>query len=161
MRGFHRTGDGCLLCGLPELEPEAGARMVADEDHFRAFVPWAPERSLEVWVVPRRHAPGFHQTKSEERTGFGLLLGRILSALRILAGDVDYNYIVHTAAGARSSDPALHWFVQIRPITARMAGFELGSGALILAADPAEDARRIRGALDRLGPELDKEGAEA
>ena len=149
MRRFNRETGGCLLCALPTLEPDPVERTVAEEEHFQAFVPWAPERPLEMWIVPRRHESAFHRMRPDERRSFGVLLGRLLAGLRILAGEVDYNYIVHTAGGAGGPDPALHWFAQIRPVTARMAGFEIGSGARILAAEPTDDAARLRRALDR------------
>ncbi len=152
----HRYRDGaggCLLCELPALEPDATERTVLDDEHFRVEVPWAPERPLEVWLVPRRHRAAVHEMGDDEAAALARILGRVLRGLRILSGDADYNYILHSTSGARASDPALHWFLQIRPVTAKMAGFELGSGVRINPADPTDDARRLRDVLEDAGDE--------
>lgn len=149
-RRYHRDEGHCLLCRLPGSEPDHEARIVTEDPHFRVEIPWAPERPLETWIVPRRHRASVHAVDPDEQEAFGQLLGTLLRALRIVAGKVDYNYILHSTAGARTSDPALHWLLQLRPVTARTAGFELGSGALIAPSDPIEDAARLRRAVDDL-----------
>lgn len=149
VRYRERTGR-CLLCDLPDAEPDGRDRTVIDDPHFRVEVPWAPERPLEAWIVPRAHGASFSGIGPDEASAFGRVLNRLLGAVRTLAGDVDYNYILHSAAGARASDPALHWFLQLRPVTARMAGFELGAGVVVNSADPLDDAESLRHALQTI-----------
>lgn len=148
MQRHHAESGSCLLCELLDLEPAGEVRLIRESAHHRAYVPWAAEQPLEVWVVPKRHRPSFTDVDNDELTDLGATLGRILAGIRSLAGDPPYNYMVHSAAGARSEDPALHWFLQIRPITARAAGFEHGTGVHINPASPETDARRLRRSLE-------------
>lgn len=147
-RRYHREQGRCLLCSLPDAEPDHGARTVLADEHFRVEVPWAPERPLEAWIVPRRHRASFHAVSDAEKEALARLLGTLLRGLRTLAGPADYNYIVHSTAGVRRADPALHWHLQLRPVTARTAGFEVGTGALIVPTAPRDDAEQYRTAVN-------------
>lgn len=144
LTSYHAETDSCLLCRIVALEPQGDRRVVDEDDFHRAYVPWAPERPYEVWILPRRHRASFAEIPAEELESLASILRRTLGRIRILAEDPDYNYMLHTAAGARSPDPALHWFLQIRPVTARLAGFELGSGMIINPASPDEIAELFR-----------------
>lgn len=152
---YRRESGDCLLCRLVDLEPGGRRRVVEEDAHHRAYVPWAPERPLEVWLLPRRHRASFADVDSDELQSLAGVLGRTLRRIAALAAEPDYNYIVHTSAGARAADPALHWFVRIRPITARTAGFELDTGIVVNPSDPIDDAERLRtaGNVDTPGGE--------
>lgn len=143
MRGHRAHSGECLLCELVRREPDGESRIVEEDAHVTAYVPWAPERSLEVWLVPRRHRASFADVE-EDASGFARMLGRTLRRIRTLAERPDYNYVLHSSAGADRDDPGLHWFVQIRPLTARTAGFEIDSGIVINPEAPGDDARRLR-----------------
>lgn len=134
----------CLLCDLPEREPDAEARLIEEDAFHRAYVPWAPEQAYETWILPRCHRASFSDVVDEELTSWSALLGRTLRRLHALLGPHPYQYILHTAAGARRDDPALHWFARLRPITGRRAGFEVASGIAINPASPEEVAERLR-----------------
>lgn len=151
------TGD-CLLCRLPELEPEGEERLVEEDGFHRAYVPWAPERPLEVWLLPKRHRASFADAEPEEVSSLAAMLGRTVNRIRILSGGADYNYMFETSSGALNGDPALHWFLRVRPVTARMAGFELDAGIVINPASPGDDARRLRGTEAK---EIPNPGGEA
>lgn len=134
----------CLLCDLPEREPDAEVRVIEEDAYHRVYVPWAPEQAYETWILPRRHRASFSRVVDEELTSWSALLGRTLRRLRTLLGPHPYQYILHTAAGARRDDPGLHWFARLRPVTGRRAGFEVASGIGINPASPEEAAERLR-----------------
>lgn len=147
---YHAETGQCLLCRLVELEPQGAVRIVEEDALHQAYVPWAPERPLEVWIVPRRHRASFTDVEPDELESLARMLRRTLRRIRTLTDPPDYNYMLHTSVGARREDPGLHWFLQIRPVTARMAGFELGTGMIINPESPAENARRLREVPDDL-----------
>lgn len=142
--GAYRRATGrCLLCGGPTTAPDADARIVEEDEHHVAYVPWAAERPLEVRIVPRRHEPGFRDVEGPALESLARLLGRLLGRLRRAAADPDYNYVLHTW-GEGGGEAALHWHLQIRPRTSRMAGFELGTGMFINPSSPVGDAEILR-----------------
>jgi len=151
MLAFHNDHGRCLLCTLSELEPGWDDRMVLENEHFQAFVPWAAEAECELWVLPRRHQAEFGGTTLEERHALSDMLGELLRRLRDRAGDPAYNLMIHSPRHSRSGSPAFHWFLQIRPRRSQHAGFELASGISVTASTPERDARTLRGGV-RIDP---------
>lgn len=147
-RAYHAEAGRCLLCALPGVEPDAGARTVFRGEHVTAFVPWAAEVPLEVWIVPRRHEPSFAEMSEEEAAEVARLLVSVGRAYRERGGDPDFNLLLHSSPGEGDADPALHWFFQLRPRVGRAAGFELLTTITINASEPLGDADLIRTALE-------------
>lgn len=148
MRSYHAETGRCLLCDLPGVEPDAGERTVFRGEHVRAFVPWAAEGPLEVWIVPGRHGSSFAEASEGEVAEVARLLVSVGWAYRSRGGDPDFNLLLRSSSGGGSGDPSLHWFLQLRPRFGRAAGFELLTEITINASDPLGDAGLIRGALE-------------
>lgn len=144
LAAFHRKEGRCLLCGEGGDGPARREGRVAETGEFTVLVPWAAEVPLEVWIVPRRHAGGFEACGSGALKELAGAVRRVLRCYRTLAGDPDYNYLLHSSPPARSGRPGQHWFVQLRPRVQQMAGFELGSGILINPSLPEADAEALR-----------------
>jgi UDPglucose--hexose-1-phosphate uridylyltransferase len=145
MLAYHNDHGRCLLCSLPDVEPEWAERLVFESQHYRVFVPWAAEAECEMWIVPRVHQAEFGETSHEQRRALAAAVGDALTRLRERAGDPPYNLMIHSPRRSRSGSPAFHWFLQIRPRSAQSAGFELASGIAINASSPERDARVLRG----------------
>jgi UDPglucose--hexose-1-phosphate uridylyltransferase len=145
MLAFHNDRGHCLLCTLPEVEPDWDQRLVFQNEHYLAFVPLAAETECELWLVPRRHQAEFGETSPEERAALGSAIGELLRMLRDRAGNPAYNLMIHSPRRSRSGSQAFHWFLQIRPRSAQSAGFELASGISINVSSPERDARVLRG----------------
>jgi UDPglucose--hexose-1-phosphate uridylyltransferase len=144
-RRFHADNRECLLCALERLEPEAHARIVAENESFVARVPWAPVTALEVWVLPKRHHASFASAGRSERADLAAILGWVFRSYGERGGDPSYNAIWHSARMRDATAPHQHWFVQLRPRLARPAGFELTAGVDICPSDPVADAALLRG----------------
>lgn len=145
MMGYHGDHGRCLLCALPEIEEGFEERVVAQNGHFTAVVPWAAESAFELWIVPRRHQAEFGECSPEEVASLARLLGDVLRRYRDRAGDPAYNLLVHSAPRGRAGSRAHHWFIQLRPRIHRTAGFELATGVHINPSLPESDARALRG----------------
>lgn len=149
-RFFKKTG-GCLHCRIGEEEEKAGERIVARNDGFLAFVPFAARFPYEIRLLPRRHEARFSGTSGEEIAALADILGRVLRSVKSLLEDPSYNLVLHqgpapaarTEAGnARAA--SLHWYLEIIPVTTRVAGFEWGTGFHINPVLPEAAARRLR-----------------
>ena len=73
---LHRTGH-CLLCDYLETERAQGERVIFENDHFAALVPWWAVWPFEVLLVSRRHAGAFPDFTSEERDALAEALNRV------------------------------------------------------------------------------------
>jgi UDPglucose--hexose-1-phosphate uridylyltransferase len=71
-----RTGR-CLLCDYVAAERPAGQRIVFENDHFMALVPWWAVWPFEVLLISRRHAPALPELSSDERDGLADALKRL------------------------------------------------------------------------------------
>jgi UDPglucose--hexose-1-phosphate uridylyltransferase len=145
MMGYHGDHGRCLLCALPEVEAAFDQRIVAQDEHFTAVVPWAAESAYELWLIPRRHQSEFGECEAAELTALARMLGDLLRRYRDRAGDPAYNLLVHSAPRGRAGSRAHHWFIQLRPRIHRTAGFELASGVHINPSMPESDASVLRG----------------
>jgi UDPglucose--hexose-1-phosphate uridylyltransferase len=68
---------GCLLCDYLPLEMESGERVVCDNAHFVALVPFWAVWPFEIMVLSRRHVQCMEQLAGEERDALADILRRI------------------------------------------------------------------------------------
>ncbi len=71
-----RTG-ACILCDYLSLERERGERMVCENAHFSALVPFWAIWPFETIVLPRRHLGNLTQLSEEERDALADILKRV------------------------------------------------------------------------------------
>ena len=136
---FDRMGK-CLMCALLKQELQDGSRLIDGNDHFVCFVPYAAETPFELWIVPRGHQPDFGTADPGQRAALADILRRVLALLSRRLNNPSYNYIINTPPRFRRHEPALHWYLRIRPRLTTRAGFEIGSGMSINPRLPEEDA---------------------
>lgn len=117
----------CPLC--------AGAGVVIDENE--SFVWLATDGAAmpyQQWIVPRRHA-----NEMRETGGLAPLLARAARATLAIAPAFNWIFM----SFPRTS--AAHWYVELFPRLATIAGFEIGSGSAINIVDPTEAAAALGG----------------
>ena len=126
--GFTRAGD-CPLCALPGVT-------IAETGSFVWIAPHASAMPYQSWIVPRVHAPEFvPPTDVTELATLLLRASRATSGLR-----PSFNWIFMNFAAA----PRAHWYIEIFPRIATLAGFELGTGSTINIIDPEEAAAALK-----------------
>jgi UDPglucose--hexose-1-phosphate uridylyltransferase len=128
-----------------ERARESG-RVVAENDRYIVFCPYAPRFEYEMWLVPKNYSADFRAVDSlgEQTT----LFRDTLLALDEVARFPAYNWILNTAPPGREYGFVWHW--EILPRTTRGAGFEWGTGCAINAIPPENAARCLRQAIERL-----------
>jgi len=143
-RYLDDTGN-CVFCEMWRGELAAGERVITENRHFVAFIPYAAFSPFHTWVMPRRHAPFFLEATSDEIEALGHILRDVLRRLYVGLHDPDYNYVIREAPLRDPGREYLHWYVTIIPHVTRAAGFEMGSGMFINTALPEESAAFLRG----------------
>jgi UDPglucose--hexose-1-phosphate uridylyltransferase len=148
----HRDAHAsCLLCDYLALERRAGERIVCENDHFTALVPFWAFWPFETIVLPRRHVAALDELSDAETAALADALGRLT---------VRYDNLFETAFPysmgfhQKPTDGAVHaeWHLHahfypplLRSATVRkfMVGFELlGTPQRDLTAESA--AARLR-----------------
>jgi len=146
MQHYDDTGH-CLYVEILHRELADGRRIVAQNDGFVAFQPFAAASPFETCLMPRTHRASFADTTDDELAHLAPLLRDVLAGLRRLLDDPDYNYVIHSAPPGDEGRPYFLWHLQIVPRLTTPAGFELGSGISINPSSPELTAAELREAI--------------
>ncbi len=140
---FDRTGK-CLYCVLLQEELADGNRIVASNDEFVAFVPYAAHLPFETWILPRRQQGSIDAATPDQLRQLAEILRTVLLKLYDGLDNPDFNLTIDMAARGDEDKPYFMWHVRILPRLATPAGFELGSGMSINTVLPEDAAHFLR-----------------
>jgi UDPglucose--hexose-1-phosphate uridylyltransferase len=140
---FDQTGE-CLYCAMLAEERQDGERILDENSHFTALLPYASHVPFEVWILPRLRQSSFRWTDPSLLRPLAEIVKSVLLKLHIALHDPHFNLTIHTAP--RSDEDAEHfmWHIEILPRLTTTAGFELGSGMPINTVLPEEAADFLR-----------------
>ncbi len=134
----------CVFCDILEHELNCNERIVAENQNFVAFVPYAARVPFEVHILPRQHQASFGELPDEQVGAFAAILRLVLRKLCFGLKNPDYNFAIITAPHYSQGEPHFHWHLKILPRLTTPAGFEIGSGMYINVALPEENAKFLR-----------------
>jgi UDPglucose--hexose-1-phosphate uridylyltransferase len=139
---YFDYGD-CLYCSIIQDEMDEGTRMVAENESFVAFVPFAALSPFHLWVFPKMHRSCFSQITDSELTELAQIMRDVLLRLYVGLGDPDYNYVIRCVSESTGIE-CFHWYLAVIPRVSQSAGFEMGSGMFINSALPEDCAGFLR-----------------
>jgi UDPglucose--hexose-1-phosphate uridylyltransferase len=149
-------GGRCLHCDLLAQEREDARRLVAEGEHFSAFIPFYAHFPYEAHVYAHRCTPSIANLSEEERRDLARVLKRLLTGYDQLFGfSLPYMMVMHQAPtdGERYEGIA-HFHIEFYPPNRTadklkyLAGSETGAGAFIVDAMPEETALTLRQAVE-------------
>lgn len=148
----HRAKTGkCLLCEYLETERKAAQRIVCENEHFIALVPWWAVWPFEVLILSKRHAGALPELGSAERDGLADILKRMTTRYDNLFETLfPYTMGLHQSPTDGEEHPEWHFHLHFYPPLLRsatvrkfMVGFEmLGMPQRDITAESA--AERLR-----------------
>lgn len=141
---FYNENGRCIFCLTLEEEREEGTRVVEENEHFTAFIPFAALSPFHLWIFPKRHCASFECLQEEEIRSLASILRRVLRRLYDGLNDPDYNFVIRSAPKKSDEVRYYHWYLSVVPRVTQAAGFELGTGMFINVAQPEESARFLR-----------------
>jgi len=137
------------ICRLPDVTI---VRLVAENDGYHLFCPFASRFPFELAIFPKRHNPDYTACSPTELHDLAEVLKFALLRLNVILEKPGYNLLLHTAPLRRpgterfaSSRYDYSWHMEIVPRFNSLAGFEIGLGAYINTVYPEEAARFLRG----------------
>jgi UDPglucose--hexose-1-phosphate uridylyltransferase len=140
---YDRHG-ACLFCVLRENELRAETRIVAANDRFVAFMPFASHVPFETWIMPRCSQPAFTRAEPSDLRSLAELLKTVLFKLHTGLDNPDFNLAIDDVPRGDEDQDYFQWHVRILPRLTTPAGFELGSGMSINAVLPEDAAAFLR-----------------
>ena len=148
---FFAFKERCLFCDIIRQETEDGQRVVAENDGFLAFCPFAGRSPFETWILPKRHETFFEW--NNELPALAKLMRAVLVRIRETLGDPDYVLEVHSGpnllAGKqrgywKTVERDFHWHIEITPRLRGFSTFEIGFGFQVNWISPERSAELLR-----------------
>jgi UDPglucose--hexose-1-phosphate uridylyltransferase len=145
-----RTGH-CLLCDYLEAEQTAGDRVIFENEHFAALVPWWAVWPFEVLLVARRHARALPEFTIKERDSLAEALKRLTTRFDNLF-ETSFPYTMGFHQSPTDGEAHFEWHFHahfypplLRSATVRkfMVGFEM-LGMPQRDITPEDAAQRLR-----------------
>ncbi len=150
-KNYYGYKERCIFCDIMHEELRSKERIVMETERFLVFTPFAARFPFECWILPRRHRCSFKDTDPDERKDLGVVMRRLILAMRKVLRDPPYNYVIHTApsriprmAQWHTLGEDYHWHIEVMPRIRKLTGFELGSGMYILTTSPEDAAKYIK-----------------
>jgi UDPglucose--hexose-1-phosphate uridylyltransferase len=141
-----------LFRDILHTERTDGSRLVAENDSFILFCPYASRFPFELAIFPKRHHPDFVSCTALELHDLAEILRFALVRLSTVLEKPGYNLLLHTAPLSRPATARFasarydySWHLELVPRFNSLAGFEIGLGAYINTVYPEEAARFLRG----------------
>ena len=141
-----------LFSDILHTERADGSRLVAENDSFVLFCPYASRFPFELAIFPKRHHPDYTSVNPLEMQDLAEVLRFAVQRLNAVLEKPGYNLLLHTAPLRRphteryaSTRYDYSWHLEIVPRFNALAGFEIGLGAFINTVYPEEAARFLRG----------------
>jgi UDPglucose--hexose-1-phosphate uridylyltransferase len=151
-RHLAETGRG-LFGDVVRAEQKDGRRIIHEDEHVIAFVPYFARYAYEVYLAPKRRVP--HVSALDD--GEAAALARALSAVTIRFDNLwrtsfPYVMVLHQAPTDIGDDPtgAFHFFIAFHPplrqpnLMKYLAGPEIGGGNFLSDTSPEASAAELQ-----------------
>jgi UDPglucose--hexose-1-phosphate uridylyltransferase len=151
-RKYLEENGTCLFCSILEEELMSGIRVIAENDHFAAFVPPFARFAYEVQIYPRRHVPSMTDLSGDELCSLANIYREMLIRYDNLFKMPFPNVTVfQNCPSPPGIDPRpYHFHIEFLPPLRSpdklkyLAGFESGGGNVVNPALPEESAEELR-----------------
>jgi UDPglucose--hexose-1-phosphate uridylyltransferase len=143
-KNYYEYKERCVFCDMIKQEMSSGVRIVAENDDFLAFVPFAARFPFEVWIMPKVHDSDFEDVQKHEVVNLSRLLQDVLRRMKSVLDNPPYNFIILNSPLREPKLAHYHWHLEIMPKLTKVAGFEWGSGFYINPTPPEEAAKFLR-----------------
>lgn len=150
-KAHHAAHGRCLFCDVMEEEKKDGRRVVFENDHFTAFVPFFARYPYEVHLMPKRHVETIAGLTAEERQAMAEGMQQVVWRYDSLWNKpMSYMMIMHQAPTDGGAHPYTHFHVEFYPLNRtetklkHLAGCESGAGTFVTDMAPEEQAEHLQ-----------------
>jgi UDPglucose--hexose-1-phosphate uridylyltransferase len=150
-RVHHEKTGRCLHCDIVKEEIQTAARVVAQTEHFIAFVPFYARYPYEVHIYASAHRASIDQFSSAEEADLAAIL---LQVMRKYDGlwhfSMPYMMVMHQQPTDGKDWPGSHFRIEFYPPLRTpdrlkyLAGCESGAGTFVNDTLPEDKAAELR-----------------
>ncbi len=142
-RHFDTYGS-CVICDVVTFEKKETKRIVAENEDYILFVPFAASSEHATWICPKRHAAGISDLAGTRLDNLARILSDAFNRYQQLIGNPDFNYVFRTAPYSLENVPFYHWYIEILPRTKISGGFERATRLPVNTVLPEESAKLLK-----------------
>lgn len=151
---YRKEKGSCLFCDMLKYEKERNVRIVHENDHFIAFIPFFARFVYETYIVPKHHVARIDELTDEELKSLAQIHKDIIVKFDNLF-EMSFPNItmMHNAPTEHTPEnDDFHFHIEFYPPLRSpdklkyLAGFESGGGNIINPVMPEEAAERLKDA---------------
>ena len=137
---YSEEKGSCLLCDYLAVEQAEKARLVCENEHFVALVPFWAVWPFEVLLLSRRHLNAFPDLNVVERNGLADILKRLTTRFdNLFLASFPYSMGFHQRPTDGRDYPALHFHAHFYPPLLRSASVRKFMVGYEMLAEPQRD----------------------
>lgn len=150
-KAHYSYKERCIYCDIIRQETIMKDRLVEENDHFAAFVPFAARFPYEISIMPKKHECDFSKITKEQAMDMSKILKSVLWKLYKGLDKPAYSFVLHTCPNHVPKETLwdtmqldFHWHLEIIPRLLKPTGLEMGSGFYINPTPPEEAAAFLK-----------------
>ncbi len=153
---FQAQEQKCMFCALVAEEMADGRRIIAQNDSFAAFIPFAARYPYEVHLYCLEHRPSLLDLEDRELDDLAEILPRLVRGYdRLFNRPFPYIMVLHQEPCKKRDGPAHLHFEFYPPLRSEdklkyLAGCEQGAGTFINDSLPEEKAAELKACLENV-----------
>jgi len=154
-RDYFATKERCLYCDVLQQELKERKRVIAENEDFLAFAPFASRFPFEMAVFPKSHNSAFSRISPGQVECLARILRDTLQKLDHTLGGPPYNlslqdrpFLRPRAGYWNTIEDDFHWHLEVLPQIVRISGFEWASGFFYNPVPPEVAARCLMPVVD-------------
>lgn len=156
LKKYYQNKERCYLCDEITFELNEKIRVIYENKDFLVYCPFASLFPFEIKIIPKFHSHDFGLISDSQLNSFCQAIQNAVKVLDKTLKNPPFNIVLYTSPPIRNL-PELdyyymiekfnHWYLEILPRNAILAGFELGTGYYINPTIPEEAAKFLREAI--------------
>jgi len=146
---YYDLKERCVICDIVDQELADKDRIIAQNDHFVAFCPYASRFPFEIMISPKKHSSIFGTSNNDAVKELAIILRLVLLKTRKALKAPAYNCIFHhppVNSGEREliESKAYHWHISVIPRITNIMSDVLEAGVYTNPTLPEEAAEFLR-----------------
>jgi len=146
---YIRSHKRCLFCTIISREISSRIRLVTQNKHFVAFIPFYARWAFEVHVYSKRHVSFLHKLDFQEIKSLAKILRKVVAGFNSLYG-FPFSYVMAFHQAPINREHGYHLHIEFYPPHRQkdklkhLAGIEQGGGTFLSDTLPEEKASELR-----------------
>jgi UDPglucose--hexose-1-phosphate uridylyltransferase len=141
---YFRLKERCVFCDALREEEFRQERVIAANDDFVAFAPFASGFPFEIWLLPRRHMADFGEMGERTLPALAAIFQDTMSRLRTTLHDPHFSLALHSGPLNGEHGEGFHWHWELIPHLSGEIGMEWATGVYFNPIAPEDAAACLR-----------------